>query len=151
MGEVSVTDILRSNGLKKTRQREAVMRVLTQAPTPVSADNVYQSLLGDDETISLSTVYRILELFLQKGVVEQDYHPVNGKHTFTLASRGHIHLLTCTLCGNSERMDRCPLASMHDALEIDHSFQITGHKLEVFGLCRTCRTRENKLPDVRNS
>ena len=151
MGEVSVTDILHSNGLKKTRQREAVMRVLQHALIPVSADNVYQNLLGDDETISLSTIYRILELLLQKGVVEQDYHPVSGKHTFTMASRGHIHLLTCTLCGNSERMDRCPLASMHDALEIDHSFQITGHKLEVFGLCRACRTRGDKLPDVRNS
>jgi len=137
--EGRATDLLRRNGIKKTRQREAVVRVLAQARTPLSVDSIHQALRTEDGAVNLSTIYRMLEVLLEKGLVEQTHHPLNGKFTYILSAFGHTHHLTCTRCGSSVRMDVCPIAGMQSTLEVSHNFLITGHRLEVFGVCKTCR------------
>jgi len=137
--EVHASDLLRRNGIKKTRQREAVVRVLAQARAPLSVDSIHQALRSEDGGVNLSTIYRVLEVLLEKGLVEQAHHHLSGKFTYVLSAFGHTHHLTCTRCGSSVRMDACPIAGMQSALEVSHNFLITGHRLEVFGVCKTCR------------
>ncbi|NLG53927.1 MAG: transcriptional repressor, partial [Clostridiales bacterium] len=51
---------LKESGLKKTRHRLAVIRLLKSLEAPVTAEDIYFKLKEKNSTISLSTVYRTL-------------------------------------------------------------------------------------------
>ena len=48
-------------GIKKTKQREAIWSVLTTTDKPITALEIAESL-GDGSTTWMSTIYRTLEL-----------------------------------------------------------------------------------------
>ena len=139
MTKVQTGELLRRNGIKKTRQREAVMRILAEAEMPLSVDDIQAKLRREDTIINMSTIYRMLEVLLEKGLVEQMHHPLGNKFTYVLSAYGHNHHLTYTRCGASTRMDGCPLVITLGLLEASHNFHITGHRLQVFGVCARCR------------
>ncbi|MBT9155870.1 MAG: Zinc-specific metallo-regulatory protein [Firmicutes bacterium] len=141
MTKVQAADLLRRNGIKKTRQREAVVRILAEAQAPLSVDSIHVRLRHKDDSVNLSTIYRMLEVLLEKGLVEQMHHPLGSKFTYVLSAYGHSHHLTCTRCGVSTRMDSCPVTTALGQLEASHNFHITGHRLEVFGVCAACKSK----------
>ena len=53
-------------GIKKTKQREAIWSVLTTADKPMTAIGIAEKL-GDSDTTWMSTIYRTLELLETKG------------------------------------------------------------------------------------
>ncbi len=55
-------------GIKKTKQREAIWSVLTTADKPMTAIGIAEKL-GDSDTTWMSTIYRTLELLETKGIV----------------------------------------------------------------------------------
>ncbi len=140
MERAQATELLRRNGIKRTRQREAIVRILAKEQAPLSVDSIHAKLRHEELAVNLSTIYRMLEMLLEKGLVEQMHHPSGAKFTYVLAAYGHSHHLTCTRCGTSTRMDGCPIATALLGLETSHNFRITGHRLEVFGVCAACTT-----------
>ena len=50
--------------LKKTKTRESVLKILENASTPISANDIYLTLKNDN--ITLSSIYRTLILFTKK-------------------------------------------------------------------------------------
>ncbi len=59
-----------SAGIKRTRQRESVLSVLENSDKPLSAADIYSKMEKSGDAAWMSTVYRVLELFVKKGVVE---------------------------------------------------------------------------------
>ena len=55
-------------GIKKTKQREAIWSVLTTTDKPITALEIAERL-GDGSTTWMSTIYRTLELLETKGIV----------------------------------------------------------------------------------
>ena len=55
-------------GIKKTKQREAIWSVLTTADKPITAMEIAERL-GDGSTTWMSTIYRTLELLETKEIV----------------------------------------------------------------------------------
>ncbi|MEJ6621864.1 MAG: transcriptional repressor, partial [Opitutae bacterium] len=60
---------LRSNGLRVTDQRRAILEVLAKSDTPRSAEETFAIL--PKETCDLVTAYRCLEQFEKAGVVQR--------------------------------------------------------------------------------
>ena len=60
--------MLRNAGLKATRQRAAVLRVLAESEEPLAAQDVHRLLRRRIEA-DLSTVYRSLESMAEKGLL----------------------------------------------------------------------------------
>ena len=56
-------------GIKRTRQRETVLSVLESSEKPLSATDIASKMEKTGDNAWLSTVYRVLELFVKKGVV----------------------------------------------------------------------------------
>ena len=56
-------------GVKRTRQRESVLSVLENSDRPLSATDICSQMETGGDAAWLSTVYRILELFVKKGMV----------------------------------------------------------------------------------
>jgi len=122
-------------GLRRTKQRQAMIELLVEAQTPLSAEETHAQLAQG--TCDLVTVYRSLEQFEKIGVLQLGVRE-NGTKVYCLSHcHDHHHHLTCRSCGRTERVDVC----MGDELEkVGRSFGYTNlsHVMELFGNCPDC-------------
>lgn len=132
---------LKNSGLKKTRRREDVLRVLEGSDRPLTAEEIFLALKEQGADISLSTVYRVVDVLLEKEIVRKAGSDGNGRAVFELNRSVHRHYLVCLGCHKMIPMDGCPLGDLEKRLERDTGFSVTGHSLEIYGYCRECRGR----------
>jgi len=88
--------------------------------------------------VNLSTVYRTLDLMESKSVVNKIVM-MDGKARYELTVDGHRHHLVCTNCHKSVPIDFCPLENMEKDIGMRSDFDITGHKIEIYGICPNCK------------
>ena len=80
---------LKRVGLKVTLPRLKVLDVLKRAdPHHLSAEDVYRELLQEDESVSITTIYRVLTQFESAGMVER-HNFDDGHAVYELASDLH--------------------------------------------------------------
>ena len=63
--------LLRAHGIAPTRQRVAVSVVLFARRQHMAASELFRRVRADDTSISRSTVYNTLELFVEKGLLQE--------------------------------------------------------------------------------
>ncbi len=128
---MDIEKLLGNIGLKCTRQRRDILNILRNAPQPMSVEEIYRGV----ENMSLSTVYRAMELFCEKGIVQSETIRNSGELYYSLRDQRHCHYAICLGCNEIRYVDVCPV---HEhGLDIN-GFQITGHKLELYGYCNKC-------------
>ena len=126
--------------LKNTKQREAILRVLREAKTPKTAEEICEAVSPLYPRLALSTVYRNFERFTEAGLLEKIlFH--DGVTRYSAAER-HGHYLICTACDQKLRIADCPLHHIESDLARETGFTISGHDLTIYGLCPNCK--ENK-------
>ena len=108
-------------GIKKTKQREAIWSVLTTANKPMTAIEIAEKL-GDSDTTWMSTIYRTLELLETKGIVTRT--TLMGSDMAYYEITPHTH----------------PVVEMPKELS-DVGFTVTEHHLEIAGLCKKCNSK----------
>lgn len=136
-------------GIKMTKQRIGLIEALKKASQPMTAEQLFLNLHDAEASISLSTVYRILETFVLKGMVEKVISAEHQKAVYELNRQEHRHHLICTRCKNLMTLTGCPLIDYEGALEEKTHFRITGHRLEVYGICPVCQLEIQKNETVR--
>jgi len=124
-------------GIKKTRQRESVLAVLEQAEKPLSAMDICSQIEKNGESAWLSTVYRILELFVKKGVVVRISVLNSEMAVYELNRFQHKHYAVCLSCRRIITMDNCPMEKFIPKIR-DSDFHVLGHNLEIYGYCGNC-------------
>lgn len=137
-GNKSNENILTRQGCKNTKSRKAVVGILEKSKNPLSAEDIYLLIREDGVSINLSTVYRTLELMESKGLVNKTLMN-DGKARYEITGVGHKHHLLCTNCHKMVPLDFCPLESLEKHVESKTRFDITGHRLELYGLCPECK------------
>jgi Fur family transcriptional regulator, ferric uptake regulator len=128
-------------GIRNTIPRKLVYAVLEDADLPISAEQVYWKLKEAVASVSLSTVYRILEIFVEKRLVLKSSMPEDNKAMFELNRPTHQHHLLCLACRKMLTVDGCPLDVYEHELEHTTKFHVTGHRLEILGYCETCNMK----------
>lgn len=126
-------------GIKWTRQRKTVYRILQDSAEPLSAEQIYRLTKRETEgeEYALSTIYRILTVFEEKGLTEKTTWPGEGAVLYSLARGGHTHYAVCLGCHRRIPLQGCPIMRIN--LDETENFAVTGHKLELYGYCRECR------------
>lgn len=128
---------LEQKGIKLTRQRREILSVLQDIPGMCTAEELFKRVQAVNPGVSLSTIYRNLDLLVAEGLVckvdlGDGYARYEGRR-----HEGHHHHLVCTECGRSEHLD-CPLPDI-SATVADKGFSVTGHRFVVYGRCPDCR------------
>ena len=134
MRNEEIMRLLSDKGLKCTRQRLDVLHALADASSPMSADMIFSKL----SRISLSTVYRILEKFTECSIVTRDVCGKGSEIYYELACMSHRHYAVCLGCHEVRYVESCPVHKTR----ID-GFTVTGHRLELYGYCSKCSTKNN--------
>lgn len=127
-------------GIKWTKQRKSVYEVLFNASEPLNAVQIYNLVEKQDEenTFALSTIYRILATFEEKGLVNKSTWMDSDSLIYELNKGEHTHYAVCLECHRRIPLEHCPFAHLHLENETDE-FTITSHKLELYGYCKDCK------------
>lgn len=131
-----VDDVLRSAGLRVTRQRTAVLEALRDRTDALSAQELYMAFRAQGDSIGLSTVYRALESLEDAGLL--DVLQREGEQAYRFCSTTHHHHLICTECNEVEELEAGLVEEWVQKVSDAHAFQVTGHRADIYGRCQRC-------------
>lgn len=141
--------IVYPEGLKWTKQRKDVYRVLWEADAPLSVIQIYNRIEKEEGgEYAVSTIYRILAAFEEKGLVEKETWMGEGGDkghstvAYELKRAGHTHYAICLECRRRIPLKSCPFARIHIG-EDTEDFTVTDHRLELYGYCKECREKSD--------
>ena len=78
----------------------------------MTAEEIYQKLLAGGASVNVSTIYRVLDLFEEKKLVEKDFLPEVRRYGYSLRVPGHIQHLICIRCHKKVDISACPLSQL---------------------------------------
>lgn len=119
--------------LRMTGQRRTIARVLAAADDHPDVDELYRRANAIDAGISLSTVYRTLKLFEEKGILE--HHDFGaGKRRYETAPRRHHDHLIDVETGRVIEFHNDEIEALQERIARELGFTLVGHKLELYGV-----------------
>ncbi len=135
-----IAGILREQGYKLTPQRHAVLKVMAATHDQLTPEAIYERARAARPDIGLVTVYRTLDLLAKLDLVCRIHAP-DGCHGYMMRRPvDHHHHLVCSGCRTVVDFAECSLSELEEKVSRETSFDITGHLLELYGLCPECRT-----------
>lgn len=138
-----LSELLERNGVRATPCRLEVLDELAQEPDDVTAQQLWRRLRERDSGTGLATVYRTLALLSEKGIVDVLSHDVashrGGEQCYRLCGDQHHHHLLCERCHRVVEVQECGLDEWVAAAAEHHGFVATDHRVEIVGLCESCR------------
>ena len=67
----AIKETLDEHGLKSTHQRMVIYQTLKDSSAHPTAENIFEKLRRSHPSISLGTVYKTLETFVEKGLIKR--------------------------------------------------------------------------------
>jgi Fur family ferric uptake transcriptional regulator len=130
---------LRERHLPITRQRDMIARVVFAGGEHLSADGVQRHLRDQGHRIGTATVYRALDVLVESGLVRaHDFGEGYRRFEALLTPGQHGHLV-CSRCGRVTEFSTDRLERLLPIVADEHGFQHQTHRVEIRGLCGTCR------------
>jgi Fur family peroxide stress response transcriptional regulator len=132
----SAIEALRSKGYKATPQRIAICRIALNSRVHPSAQQVYAEVKKIHPTVSLSTVYKTLEVLADLELVQEINFP-KGQARFDSYMNPHINLI-CLKCGNITDLDDITVKKITKKVAAATKFKPTGQRMDVYVICQKC-------------
>ncbi len=137
--------VIRSMNLKITDQRLLILQCLFESNQKkgerhVTAQELFEKVSERDNSLGFATVYRFLRELADNKVVTEvrvGGHPSR----YELTPREHHDHLTCTKCGMICEFENEKIESLQEQVAAHFGFQLTGHVLELYGVCPTCQKK----------
>ncbi|MFC2000067.1 transcriptional repressor [Chloroflexota bacterium] len=126
---------------RKSKQREAILRVLRSTTSHPTADWIYDQVRKEIPNISLGTVYRNLKLLKEEGEV-LDLDMAGGFNRFDGNSKNHYHF-RCEDCGQVFDIDEPVDKGIEERVARKTGFRVSHHRLEFRGLCDFCQPMQH--------
>ena len=126
-----------SLGIKTTPARLMVLELLIQKGIPADVETILSYLHKKDLHVNPVTIYRILDLFVEKGIAHR-FEFNEGKFRYEIAKKDHHHLV-CQECGAIEDISDCGVEDLEKKIARKKQFIVKRHALEFFGLCQNCQ------------
>ena len=121
------------HGLRMTEQRRTIARVLDATADHPDVEEVYRRANHADERISMSTVYRTLRLFAEKGILERhDFGAGRGR--WERAPNAHHDHLIDVESGSVIEFRNEEIEALQERVARELGFRLTGHRLELYGV-----------------
>ncbi|GAA3437319.1 Fur family transcriptional regulator [Kutzneria kofuensis] len=124
-------------GLRATKQRAAVSKLLDQLDDFRSAQDLHEELRRRGEGIGLTTVYRTLQSLADAGEVDV-LRTDSGEAIYRRCSSHHHHHLVCRVCGRTVEVEGPAVEKWADRIAAENGFSEVSHTVEIFGTCAGC-------------
>ena len=137
-------DYLTRHKLKASRQRDLIAEVFFTAPGHLRVDELLHEVRKLDAKVSQATVYRTMKLLTECGLAAaRNFLDGQTRYERNDDSVNHHDHLICTGCGRIVEFVNSRIEELQDRVAIEHGFVVTNHKMELYGLCGTCRRAQS--------
>jgi Fur family ferric uptake transcriptional regulator len=121
-------------GRRSTRQRAAVVELLSTVDDFRSAQELHDELRKRGDGIGLTTVYRTLQSLSEAGEIDV-LRTDSGEAIYRRCSAHHHHHLVCRLCGRTVEVEGPAVERWAEKIAAEHGFSEISHTVEITGTC----------------
>jgi Fur family ferric uptake transcriptional regulator len=132
-------DYLRQRGLRRTPEREQILKQIFELHGHFDVDGLYLNLRQKGVKVSKASVYRALPLFIDCGLIREVDFSEGHWHYEPIYGHAHHSHLRCLGCGEILEFEEPALKSLEEQLARRYGYQIKGHQLQVQGYCANCQ------------
>ena len=130
---------LARNGLKHTRQREAILDCFLGSTGHVTIEDLHDLVRAEHSEIGAATVYRTLKLFCEAGIAKA-HHFREGITLYEHEVSHHDHLI-CLGCGEIIEFENELVEEEQLKIASAHGYRLTQHRHHLFGYCSDCQAK----------
>ncbi len=140
--------LLRDEGKRVTSQRTLVLEILEFGGGHLDAEEIYRRAKERDPRVSLSTVYRTLNVLKKMGLVESRYFARSHQREIfeTAAAPEHYHF-TCIGCGKIIEFETPYVERLRLQLKSELGVEFSHSCLCFEGYCPDCVAAGRLEPD----
>jgi Fe2+ or Zn2+ uptake regulation protein len=133
---------IHESGGRFTAQRRLIIEVLEEAGGHLDAVKLYQLAHDRDDSISLATVYRTLNVLTEAGLIRERYL-TRGHDRLVYETGGieHYHF-TCSACHRVIEFETHRVEQIKQALEVAFGVQVNHTCLCLEGVCYACQQEQ---------
>lgn len=130
---------IREKGMRQTKQRETILDAFLSSGRHITAAELHERILRQHPEIGFATVQRNLNLFCESGIAEEiKIGRQKTRYEQKLGHEHHDHLI-CLKCGSFIEVKDTKIEKLQERLAEANDFKPLRHKLEIYGLCSSCR------------
>ena len=132
-------EFLARNGQRYTHERKIIVDAVFSSHEHFDADYLVERLgKREGKRVSRASVYRSLALLEESGLLRKVTRS-NGRDVFEhdYGYPQHDHMI-CRKCGSMIEFRADAISELLERVVSDHGFRMTGHRLEVTGICAAC-------------
>ncbi len=133
----SSNETLRKQGYRLTPQRYMILSVIQEADGHLSIDQIMERVQARNPYVSLSTVYRTLELLRGLGLVRENHLSGEQPRYEAVEGKAHHHLV-CKHCRAVIHLDDTLLGNLNEQLQGQYHFHDLTLDLMASGYCDVC-------------
>ena len=124
--------MLRDAGVRITRPRKAILRILSETADHPDAMEIFRRAVELDASISLSTVYRTMKLLEDRGAIQRHAFAGGPARFEQSAGEHHDHLIDLDT-GDVVEFHSERIEELQEEIARKLGYDIVYHKLELYG------------------
>lgn len=125
------------SAIRYSKQRENILKVLSETKSHPTAEWLYQNLKKDNEQISLATIYRNLKQLRDNGDILSFETRDHIEH-YDAWTDQHYHFV-CEICHQIHDLDVEPIKNLDTDVEKKCGHKVREHSLIFYGECENCK------------
>lgn len=130
---------LKDAGLRLTPGRAVVFDEVMDAHGHFAAEELVKQCKGNKRRVSRATIYRCLKELLEAGIIRETAFGEKHHHFEHVYDEKPHHHAQCIRCGTFIEFDDQGEDSVYRPLLEKKGFQILGHEMHFYGICKTCQ------------
>ena len=133
---METTGFLREHGIQPSQQRLRIYEALAAVRSHPAAETIYRDLVRDLPTLSRTTVFSTLDLFVRAGIAQR--LAITGTELrYDADTAPHAHFY-CRLCGEVSDL---PLAAPPAMPNAPEGYAFESSQFFIEGVCPSCKAK----------
>jgi Fur family ferric uptake transcriptional regulator len=133
---------IEDKGMRHTKQRETIVDAFFSAGRHITVEELFNAVKRKNPEIGYATVQRNLNLLCESGLAEEiKIGKQKTRYEQKYGSKHHDHLI-CVKCGRLIEVNDEKIEKLQDKLAKANDFIPIKHKLEIYGICGSCKSKQ---------
>ena len=132
---------LKKEGLRYTRQRQAIWDELSASDEHRDAEEIYLALYNSGLKVSRATVYRTIDVLVKNNLVRKlDLGDGRARYENKMDTAHHDHLI-CVQCGKIEEFMDNVIENRQEVIVENFGYRLIRHIHQLFVICDECGSK----------